>query len=80
MSSWLADQLGRLESLDIWLINFIVCTMTAMVTEVVSNTATANILIPILKQLSSILCYNHVYLGKLLQTCTKNASKQINYA
>ena len=33
-------------------------------TEVVSNTATANILLPILKEMSLTLCYNPVYMGE----------------
>jgi hypothetical protein len=42
----------------------IVSALTATVTEVVSNTATANIVLPILKEMSLTLCYNPVYMGK----------------
>ena len=36
--------------------------MTAMVTEIASNTATANILVPILGGLSVKMCQNPIYL------------------
>jgi hypothetical protein len=41
-------------------------------TEVVSNTATANILLPILKEMSITLCYNPVYLGESIHKRKKN--------
>ncbi len=47
-----------------WIVNIIMSTLAAMVTEFVSNTATANILVPILKELSVSLCTNPIYMGK----------------
>ncbi len=43
----------------------IVSLFTATITEVVSNTAAANILLPILKEMSITLCANPTYLGNL---------------
>ena len=42
--------------------DFIIALGTTMVTEVASNVATANILVPILSQMSSSLCTNPIYL------------------
>ena len=64
LSKWLVNKLQHLQVLDVWVINLIICLLTASITEVVSNTATANILVPILKQMSATLCTNPVYLGK----------------
>lgn len=64
-SAWLVQYLVYLKGLPIWIINLIVSTLTATMTEVVSNTATANILLPILKEMSLTLCYNPVYMGEL---------------
>ena len=63
-SAWLVQYLVYLKELPIWAINLIVSTLTATMTEVVSNTATANILLPILKEMSLTLCYNPVYMGE----------------
>ena len=43
-------------------ISFIIALGTTMVTEVTSNTATENILVPILSQMSKSLCTNPLYL------------------
>ena len=43
-------------------VSFIIALGTTMVTEVASNTATANILVPILSQMSKSLCTNPLYL------------------
>ena len=44
-----------MENLPKELMVFIVCLMTAMVTEVASNTATASILMPVLKNMVSTM-------------------------
>ena len=44
------------------MVSFIIALSTTMVTEVASNTATANILVPILSQMSLSLCSNPIYL------------------
>ena len=51
LSYWLGQQMGSLGSLSPPVLVFIITLMTAMITEVVSNTATATILIPVLAQL-----------------------------
>jgi hypothetical protein len=55
-----------LRRFDVWIINLIVSVFTATITEVVSNTAAANILLPILKEMSITLCTNPTYLGSLV--------------
>ena len=40
-----------------------ISVVAAIVTEFVSNTATANILVPILVELSKSLCRNPIHLG-----------------
>ncbi len=57
--------LVHLKQLPLWVISLIVSTVTASITEVVSNTATANILLPILKEMSLTLCTNPVYFGNI---------------
>ena len=53
LSVVLGEQLRSLDVLPREAIVFIVCIMTAMATEAASNTATASILLPILKELVS---------------------------
>jgi len=42
-------------------LNVLVCFFTSMVTEVVSNTATSNIVLPMLMEVSKALCVNPIY-------------------
>ena len=65
LSKWIAQKLIYFKDWTPLSINFTVSCFAAFMTEFVSNTATANILAPILKQLSLSVCYNPVYLGKL---------------
>ena len=51
LSAWLGEQLSGLRVLPPFVIMLIICIMTVIVTEVASNTATANILLPILAQM-----------------------------
>jgi len=51
-----------LVGLEIWQINLIICLATSAVTEFVSNTATASIVLPMLVQISKSLCKNPAYL------------------
>jgi sodium-dependent dicarboxylate transporter 2/3/5 len=68
LSNWIAVRLQGLDGLPPAGINLLMSMAAATVTEFVSNTATANILIPILKQFSYSLCLNPVYLGKTLRS------------
>ena len=43
---------------------FIICLCTATATEFASNTATANILAPILLEAAKKLCINPIYIGR----------------
>ena len=51
LSAWLGEQLKALDVLPIGVVVLIISLMTAMVTEVASNTATASILMPVLKEM-----------------------------
>ena len=51
LSEWLGEALSGLQSLPPFVIMLIVCIMTALITEVASNTATANILLPVLAEM-----------------------------
>jgi sodium-dependent dicarboxylate transporter 2/3/5 len=62
LSKYLVDQLDFLKSIESLAVNFIIAISTTMVTEVASNTATANILVPILSTMSRSLCSNPLYL------------------
>merc|ERR1719384_2426700 len=62
LSQWLVDQLLVLKVLDAWLICLIICVLTVVMTQVASNTATANVLLPILADLSMTICQNPLYL------------------
>lgn len=53
LSKWLGEQLYIFKDAHIVLIIFAVTFMTAMLTEVASNTATASILLPVLNELVS---------------------------
>jgi len=55
---WLGEQLAGLKVLPPFVIMLIVCIMTATITEVASNTATANILLPVLAETVINLKYN----------------------
>jgi sodium-dependent dicarboxylate transporter 2/3/5 len=62
LSAWLVQRLLVLVGLPPWLICVIVCVSTAALTQVASNTATANVLLPILADLSLTICQNPLYL------------------
>ncbi len=72
LSTWLVERLIYLRDLPVWVINLIISMLTTTVTEVVSNTATANILLPILKEMSLTLCQNPTYLGKFMSNYVPN--------
>ncbi|KAK2714268.1 Na(+)/citrate cotransporter-like isoform X1 [Artemia franciscana] len=62
LSDWLGSQLEGLKILPESLILIVVCIMTASVTEVASNTATANILLPVLAKMCELIGVNPLYL------------------
>ena len=51
-----------LSGLPPWAINLIICIVTAGLTQVASNTATANVLLPILADMALTICVNPIYL------------------
>merc|ERR1711874_590824 len=64
LSTLLISQLNKidLESLPLWLTSFIICFVTVTITNVASNTATANVLVPILAKMAVTMCINPIYL------------------
>jgi len=62
LSTWIVQKMLVLVGLPAWLICVIVCVSTAALTQVASNTATANVLLPILADLSLTICQNPLYL------------------
>lgn len=62
LSKWMVQRLLILVGMPPWLINLIVCAVTVGLTQVASNTATANVLLPILADLSLTICQNPLYL------------------
>jgi len=62
LSDWIGTSLSDLSTLAPWLILAIVCCVTSIVTEICSNAATANILLPVLGNLAVTLGLNPLYL------------------
>lgn len=65
LSPWIGDQLTSLENLPSPVILLIVMVVTACVTEVCSNVATANIILPILLKLSQTINIHPLYISKI---------------
>jgi len=64
LSTLLVELLGKvnLESLPLPATSFIICFVTVTITNVASNTATANVLVPILAKMAVTMCINPIYL------------------
>ncbi|XP_069169486.1 Na(+)/citrate cotransporter isoform X2 [Procambarus clarkii] len=62
LSVFLGHQLQHFVIMPKELIVFVVCLMTAMLTEVASNTATASVLLPVIKDLALGINVNPLYL------------------
>ncbi|KAG7155138.1 Solute carrier family 13 member 3-like [Homarus americanus] len=62
LSVFLGQQLQHFDVMPKELIVFVVCLMTAMLTEVASNTATASVLLPVIKDLALGINVNPLYL------------------
>ncbi|XP_076346177.1 Na(+)/citrate cotransporter-like isoform X2 [Tachypleus tridentatus] len=62
LSVWIGNQLTYLDSLSPVAIVFLLCVMTAALTEIASNTATATVLLPVIKQLSLALDVHPLYM------------------
>ncbi|XP_063586145.1 Na(+)/citrate cotransporter-like isoform X2 [Penaeus indicus] len=73
LSEWLGEQLRYFDVMPKEAIVFIVCLMTAMLTEVASNTATASILLPVLKELALNIQVNPLYLMLPAAVCCSYA-------
>ena len=52
----------QLESLNVVVLSFVVCLLTVTITNIASNTATANVLVPILAKMAVTMCINPIYL------------------
>ena len=53
---------AELESLPVVVLSFVVCLLTVPITNIASNTATANVLVPILAKMAVTMCINPIYL------------------
>lgn len=73
MSVLIGEQLKALDVLPKEAIVFLVCLVTAVVTEAASNTATASILLPVLKELSLGIRVNPIYLMLPASLCCSYA-------
>jgi len=73
LNLYLVKQLDALKSLPLLVVSFIIALATTTVTEVASNTATANILVPILAQMSVSLGSNPLYLMLTAAVCCSYA-------
>ncbi|KAK3596749.1 hypothetical protein CHS0354_036374 [Potamilus streckersoni] len=62
LSDWVGDQLAVFNDHELWIMNLIFCCIVTMATEVTSNTATANLLMPIMIELSKSTSSHPVYL------------------
>ncbi|KAK7080784.1 hypothetical protein SK128_008058 [Halocaridina rubra] len=62
LSKWLGIQFASFDVMPKEAIVFVVSLMTAMLTEVTSNTATASILLPVLKEMALNIQVNPLYL------------------
>ncbi|CAL4060255.1 unnamed protein product, partial [Meganyctiphanes norvegica] len=62
LDDWIGSQLTYFDVMPKELIVFVVCLMTAMLTEVASNTATASILMPVLNKMAIGINVNPLYL------------------
>ncbi|XP_023326559.1 solute carrier family 13 member 2 [Eurytemora carolleeae] len=64
LSALLVHQLEKLNlsSLPNWLTITIICFLTVTITNVASNTATANVLVPILAEMAVTMCINPIYM------------------
>merc|ERR1719341_1428232 len=64
LSTLLVELLSKvnLESLPLPATSFIICFVTVTITNVASNTATANVLVPILAKMAVTMCINPIYL------------------
>ena len=62
LSNWVGEQLTILNFLPNYAVVLIVCLMTGFITEVTSNVATANILLPVLAELAVATNTNPLYL------------------
>ena len=59
---WIVARMLILSVLPPWAVNFTICVLTAALTQVASNTATANVLLPILADMALTICVNPIYL------------------
>jgi len=75
LSKFLADLTisSGLDVLDPLVVSFIIAFVSTFVTEVASNTACANILVPILSKMSLSLCSNPMYLMMTCAVCVSYA-------
>ena len=60
LSRWVGSRLIVFESLDPWVLNLVLCSIVAVMTEVTSNAATCTLMMPILANL--VCCFSLFYI------------------
>ena len=74
LSAWIGSRLARMGgSLDPWVIGLLICILVSFLTEITSNTATANVILPILLRLASSLSLPLVYFSLPAAICCSYA-------
>ncbi|KAK2168612.1 hypothetical protein LSH36_15g02107 [Paralvinella palmiformis] len=62
LSKWIAEGLTVMSNWPAWVMVFVICLITAFLTEITSNSATCTILMPIMSSLAKVIGYNPLYL------------------
>ena len=62
LSAWIGTQLAALNFLPVWVLVLITTVIASTLTQIASNAATANIILPIMVEVSRKLCVNPILL------------------
>lgn len=73
LSSWIGQQLIVLDVLPPWVLVVVICFLTTYCTEVTSNTAVANIFLPVLGEMSKAIRQHPLYLMMPATLCCSYA-------
>ncbi|XP_046386160.1 solute carrier family 13 member 5 isoform X1 [Ischnura elegans] len=73
LSKWMGEQLVVLEVLPPWVLVSVICLITTFATEVTSNTAIANIFLPVLGEVSKVIHQHPLYLMMPTTLCCSYA-------
>ncbi|KAB7500549.1 Solute carrier family 13 member 5 [Armadillidium nasatum] len=73
LSHWLGSQFGILANMKKEVMLLIICSFTALLTEIMSNTAASSLLIPVLNDMSISIGVNPLYFLLPVTICTSYA-------